>query len=74
MKWPSILVSIFFLRSIGYAQLLPLPIFNPLDPGFYDWQPPGPEDSRGPCPALNSLANHGFLPHSGKNITAIDII
>ncbi|UKZ61707.1 uncharacterized protein TrAtP1_002964 [Trichoderma atroviride] len=30
--------------------------------------------ARGPCPALNSLANHGFLPHSGKNITAIDII
>lgn len=30
--------------------------------------------ARGPCPALNSLANHGFLPHSGKNITAIDIV
>lgn len=30
--------------------------------------------ARGPCPALNSLANHGFLPHSGKNITAIDLI
>jgi len=23
---------------------------------------------RGPCPGLNTLANHGFLPHSGKNI------
>ncbi|PNP44143.1 hypothetical protein TGAMA5MH_04430 [Trichoderma gamsii] len=74
MKWPSTLVSIFFMGSIGYAQLLPLPIFNPLDPRFYDWQPPGADDSRGPCPALNSLANHGFLPHSGKNITAIDLI
>jgi hypothetical protein len=30
--------------------------------------------ARGPCPGLNSLANHGFLPRSGKNITAIDII
>ncbi|KAH6665587.1 Chloroperoxidase, partial [Halenospora varia] len=24
---------------------------------------------RGPCPMLNTLANHGILPHSGKNIT-----
>lgn len=23
---------------------------------------------RAPCPVLNSLANHGFLPHNGKNI------
>ncbi|PTB38664.1 hypothetical protein M441DRAFT_49053 [Trichoderma asperellum CBS 433.97] len=74
MKLLSVLVSMFLLGGIGYAQLLPLPIFNPLDPRFDDWQPPGPGDSRGPCPALNSLANHGFLPHSGKNITAIDIV
>ncbi|KAH8895469.1 Cloroperoxidase, partial [Thozetella sp. PMI_491] len=25
---------------------------------------------RAPCPMLNTLANHGFLPHDGKNITA----
>lgn len=24
---------------------------------------------RSPCPAINSLANHNILPHSGKNIT-----
>ncbi|GMF40572.1 unnamed protein product [Phytophthora fragariaefolia] len=24
---------------------------------------------RSPCPALNTLANHGFLPRDGKNIT-----
>jgi hypothetical protein len=24
---------------------------------------------RSPCPAINSLANHGILPHNGKNIT-----
>ncbi|TGO26420.1 hypothetical protein BPAE_0060g00360 [Botrytis paeoniae] len=27
--------------------------------------PPGPKDMRGPCPGLNALANHGFLPHNG---------
>jgi len=25
-------------------------------------------DCRSPCPALNTLANHGVLPHDGKNI------
>ncbi|QDS71936.1 hypothetical protein FKW77_000740 [Venturia effusa] len=27
-------------------------------------------DSRSPCPALNTLANHGILPRDGRNITA----
>ncbi|KAI4860172.1 Cloroperoxidase [Hypoxylon rubiginosum] len=35
-----------------------------------EWEPAGPSDVRAPCPMLNSLANHGFLPHSGK---AIDV-
>ncbi|KAG8991417.1 hypothetical protein FRB94_012522 [Tulasnella sp. JGI-2019a] len=26
---------------------------------------PGPTDQRGPCPALNTLTNHGYLPHNG---------
>lgn len=29
---------------------------------------------RGPCPGLNTLANHGFLPHSGQNISRDDLI
>ncbi|KAG8747669.1 hypothetical protein FRC10_000212 [Ceratobasidium sp. 414] len=33
------------------------------------YQAPSPADSRSPCPALNSAANHGYLPHSGKNIS-----
>lgn len=28
---------------------------------------------RGPCPGLNTLANHGLLPHSGQNITVDDL-
>lgn len=27
------------------------------------------DDSRSPCPMLNSLANHGFLPRNGRNIS-----
>jgi hypothetical protein len=22
-------------------------------------------DQRGPCPGLNAMANHGYLPHNG---------
>lgn len=29
---------------------------------------PGPGDVRSPCPGLNSLANHGFIPRNGKNM------
>ncbi|PTB63392.1 Cloroperoxidase [Trichoderma citrinoviride] len=42
-------------------------------PQIQPWVPPGPDDSRGPCPMLNTLANHGYLPHHGHNITASQI-
>jgi len=35
---------------------------------------PGPTDSRSPCPALNILANHGWLPHDGKNLTIPQLV
>lgn len=34
------------------------------EPG-YEFQAPGPNDSRGPCPGLNLLANYGYLPRDG---------
>jgi len=34
-----------------------------------DWHAPKHNDVRSPCPMLNVLANHGFLPRDGKNIT-----
>ncbi|KAF7974519.1 hypothetical protein HWV62_11974 [Athelia sp. TMB] len=34
----------------------------------HKWMAAKPGDSRAPCPALNSLANHGYLPRDGKNI------
>jgi hypothetical protein len=51
------LTTIFSLFSLTAAQ------------NFTTWSPPGPGEVRSPCPALNSLANHGFLPHNGKGIT-----
>jgi hypothetical protein len=33
--------------------------------GEHAWKAPGEHDQRGPCPGLNALANHGYLPHNG---------
>ncbi|CAE6534056.1 unnamed protein product [Rhizoctonia solani] len=33
--------------------------------GKYAFKPPTTGDKRGPCPGLNALANHGYLPHNG---------
>lgn len=49
------------------APLLPLP----LPKGEY--RAPTPTDLRSPCPVLNSLANHGYIARSGRNIQASDL-
>lgn len=33
--------------------------------GAHAFTPPGDGDQRGPCPGLNALANHNYLPHNG---------
>ncbi|KAM3548199.1 hypothetical protein MY1884_009283 [Beauveria asiatica] len=33
------------------------------------WAPPGHDDFRGPCSMMNTLANHGYIPRDGRNIT-----
>ncbi|KAK9418810.1 putative Chloroperoxidase [Seiridium unicorne] len=38
------------------------------DPAGHQWQAAAPGDSRAPCPMLNAMANHGWLPRDGKNI------
>ncbi|KAF2652386.1 peroxidase [Lophiostoma macrostomum CBS 122681] len=35
----------------------------------HPWTPAGPGDVRAPCPMLNTLANHGYLPHNGRDIS-----
>ncbi|KAL0567956.1 hypothetical protein V5O48_014036 [Marasmius crinis-equi] len=35
----------------------------------HQFQAPVGGDARGPCPGMNTLANHGFLPRNGSNIT-----
>ncbi|KAF3067287.1 putative sterigmatocystin biosynthesis peroxidase stcC [Daldinia childiae] len=43
-------------------------------PEGHPWIAPGPNDFRGPCPMLNTLSNHQFLPHTGRNITKDKVI
>ncbi|KAJ6603250.1 Chloroperoxidase [Mycena vulgaris] len=38
-----------------------------------DFVPPKEGDSRSACPALNALANHGILPHDGRNVKFSEI-
>lgn len=44
------------------------------DPRFTDFHPPGTGDVRSPCPGLNTLANHGFIHHNGKDMTIQHLI
>ena len=56
----------FLLSSMGNSKSTPAAI----DLSEHRYEPPRPTDSRSPCPALNVLANHGYLPRDGKNIPA----
>jgi len=38
------------------------------------YEAPKETDDRSPCPGLNALANHGYLPRDGRNISARDIV
>jgi hypothetical protein len=38
-----------------------------------EYVPPTETDSRSACPMLNAMANHGILPHDGKNISFRDL-
>ena len=40
---------------------------------YLPYQAPHPTDARGPCPALNTLANHGYLNHDGRDLNRDDI-
>ncbi|KAJ9495598.1 hypothetical protein LTR96_008883 [Exophiala xenobiotica] len=45
---------------------------TPLDKGTGTYTPSSPSDLRSPCPMINALANHNYLFHDGRNITAAD--
>ncbi|KAK7051532.1 hypothetical protein VNI00_004507 [Paramarasmius palmivorus] len=62
------------------AVLLPLITTALADPhDEIDWskhtfQAPKEGDLRGPCPGLNTLANHGFISRTGRNLTISNVL
>ncbi|CAG8954867.1 hypothetical protein HYFRA_00008553, partial [Hymenoscyphus fraxineus] len=42
--------------------------FRIMSEEMFPFIPPGPHDLRSPCPAVNTLANHGMLPRDGRNV------
>ncbi|KAH9435989.1 hypothetical protein MCOR02_004899 [Pyricularia oryzae] len=44
------------------------------DVSFDNWHPPVRGDLRSGCPAMNSMANHGFINRDGRNLTAADVV
>ncbi|KAK0462443.1 Cloroperoxidase [Desarmillaria tabescens] len=59
--------------NLAFVAVLFSSAYATVDWNLHEWKAPGASDLRGPCPGLNTLANHGFLPRDGKNIT-IDIV
>jgi len=49
-------------RALGVFD----PVAQKIDvTGVHAFVAPKHSDQRGPCPGLNALANHGYLPHNG---------
>ncbi|KAH9904751.1 oxidase [Xylariomycetidae sp. FL2044] len=64
------------LLRLKQKRLLFDPLTEPIDvSGDHAFQAPDLEngDQRGPCPGLNALANHGYIPHDGV-VGLVDLI
>lgn len=70
--YPSILAELESQKAPTKRQLSEIvpPVFDAASQhinvtGAHAFNAPGPRDQRGPCPGLNAMANHGYLPHNG---------
>ena len=65
--------NILFILNLVTPKLKPGQVVPEGAPGhnrnWPEYVPRKEADSRSACPMLNALANHGILPHDGKNIT-----
>lgn len=55
------------IAPIAFSQ----PAYPPPENGFI---PPGAGSVRSPCPAINMLANHGFINRDGRNVLVTDLV
>ncbi|KAM7196868.1 Cloroperoxidase [Naviculisporaceae sp. PSN 640] len=63
------LQAAFTLAVLGNGVAYALP-----GAGNYAFKKPGPTDYRSPCPMLNTLANHNYIPHNGRNVSIDQIV
>ncbi|KAJ0391150.1 hypothetical protein P43SY_010849 [Pythium insidiosum] len=71
----SLSLSIFALLGASSTSPSDLPVgayFRPTGSDVSGFPDATTKYVRSPCPALNALANHGYLPRDGKNITQAD--
>ncbi|RAR04720.1 Chloroperoxidase-like protein [Stemphylium lycopersici] len=66
------LATILTTSAATLASARPQYGVEPANP--HEWMAAGPNDFRGPCPMLNTLANHGFLPRDGRNFTQDNVV
>ncbi|KAF2670327.1 Cloroperoxidase [Microthyrium microscopicum] len=63
---------VLFILNVITPNLKPGHVVPAGHPGhnlqWPEYVPPKEGDSRSACPMLNAMANHGILPHDGKNI------
>ncbi|KAL3417102.1 deoxyribonuclease -related protein [Phlyctema vagabunda] len=71
--------DVFYSISNAFLSKRPVHgVVNPDQPGYHGMWPQYKaaiqgKESRSPCPALNTLANHGILPRDGRHITYAQI-
>jgi Peroxidase, family 2 len=66
---------LFTILQLLYVTAYPQQTI-PSTPGSFqlrEWLRPSESADRSPCPGLNTLANHGYLNHNGRNISDNDI-
>jgi hypothetical protein len=62
------------LFAIAGLAFLPSMLYVDAFPGVDNlYMPPGDGEQRSPCPAINMLANHGFVNRNGQDIPAQDL-
>lgn len=71
--------SVFRLQSFNSGNRLAttvalMTLSAPNPPEMGDYVPAKPTDLRSPCPMINCLANHGYLPRDGRTVHAKDFI
>ncbi|KAL0567762.1 hypothetical protein V5O48_014231 [Marasmius crinis-equi] len=71
-KFNLLLTSLLLILAVTVSAHSDSNSDCPTTPNHQDkhaFQKPSEGDSRSPCPWINALANHGYLPRNGKNIS-----